>query len=376
MVRNFWLWLLGVIVLGGFAVACSGQVEDEAVICDFTGQTAVTVNILNESGQPQRLVELRYQFNEGPWQGFPEHINEQAIIHGGPGNYLIRAEKPGYTAQEIPLTVAEGTEGSCQVAPQTITLPMSLAICPATQSPVLDIEIESESSDLTVTAVSSKGGAQPVTCAQADAETCHHYTVPLNESANYTLKVEGLAGIGPMFVENGVISYTLRTSQITLRQNNVKQLLSLTGANSLSAAFNVTPDEVGCAQTDFRTLVVQSEPDVTAADPFPALDVSQENGIIITDLAAPECDLIPEPYAVTYEATLPAGTPLAEVAVFYLLNDTWQNASCEIENGRFLCTAVYPNPLVAQPYAYKIVASGEEYVGTSLPFDNLCIIFD
>jgi hypothetical protein len=376
MMRNRWLWLVVVIVLGGLSMACGGSEANEVVACDFNGQTAITVNILNENGQPQRLVDVRYQLDEGAWQHFPEHSNGQAIIRGGPGRYIIRADKPGYTAQEIALTITETSEGSCQVAEQTISLPMSLAVCPVAEPPVLEIEIESDSSDLAVTAVSTKGGSQPITCVQTDKENCAHYTLPLNNLANYTLEIEGLAGIGPMFVENGVISYTLNTSHITLHQNSVRRSFALTGANSLSANFSVTPDEVGCALTDFRTLVVQSEPDMSGSEPFPALQVDQENGIIITDLAAPECDLSPEPYPVTYEATLPAGTPLADVAVLYFLNDSWQNASCEITDGRFLCTAVYPNPLITQPYAFKIVAGGEAYVGTSLPFDNLCIIFD
>ncbi len=47
-----------------------------------------------------------------------------------------------------------------------------------------------------------------------------------------------------------------------------------------------------------------------------------------------------------------------------------------VGNGRFLCTALYPNPFIGQPYAYKLVVGTEETIGTSLPFDNLCLIFE
>lgn len=376
MMRNGWIFGWVLVLLVGLAAACGGAANDETAVCDFSGQTAVTVNILNEVGEQQRLVDVRYQHNDGSWQTFPEHINGQATIQGDPGSYRIRATKPGYTSQETFVTVAETAEGSCQLAAQTVTLTMPLAICPANAVTALEIDIEPASSDLVVTAVSSKSGTQTAVCTQTNAESCTHYSLPLNDVANYTLHFDGLAGIGPMFAENGVISYTLRTSQITLRQNRVERLLTATGANSLSASFSVTPDESGCPLADLRTLAAQPAPDVSASEPFPALSVEQLNGIIITDLAAPECNVPPEPYAVTYEALLPAGTPLAEAAVLFFINGEWQTASCGIENGRFLCTAVYPNPYIAQPYAYKVAAAGEEYVGTSLPFDGLCIIFD
>ena len=317
----------------------------------------------------------RYQLDGGPWQRFPERINAQAVIYGGPGNYLIRAEKPGYAPQETVLTINETAEGSCQVAAETISLPMSLAVCPATEPALLDVEIEPAGSDLQVTAFASQGGTQAVTCAQEHTENCAHYRVPLNNFASYTVEIKGLDGIGPLFVENGVISYTLRTSQITLRQNSIRQGLAVTGANSLSATFSVTPDEVGCPLADFRTLETRPEPDRSADAPFPALAVAQLNSLLITDLDAPGCELLPEPYPVTFAATIPAGTPLAEVSLLYFLDDEWQNGDCEVTDGRLLCTAVYPNPLLAQPYAYKIVAAEEEYIGTSLPFDNVCIIF-
>ncbi|MCA9946376.1 MAG: hypothetical protein KC449_22990, partial [Anaerolineales bacterium] len=188
MVQNRWVWFVAILVLGIVGAACSKSAEEEPVVCDYGGQTAVTANILNENGQPQRLVEVRYQQDDGPWQGFPEHVNAQAVIQGGPGSYRIRAEKPGYTAAETTLDVTETAVGSCLVAEQTISLPMSLAVCPATEPALLEIEVEPAGSDLVVTAVSSKGGSQTVSCAQPGSQECARYTLPLEQIADYTVQ--------------------------------------------------------------------------------------------------------------------------------------------------------------------------------------------
>ena len=373
MMRNLWLWFVAVMVLMAFGVACGRDDVVETAVCNFTDQTAVTVNIRNEKGEPQRLVNVRYRLDDGPWQPLPEVVNEQVILHDGPGTYQVRFEKPGYTAEEITVVVAEAADGSCQVAEETVTLPMALAVCPNSEPAQLEVEIVSESEEVVVTAVSPRTGHQPLTCTQAEATSC---TLPLNNIGSYTLTVDGLAGVGPMLVANEAISYTLGTSQITLRQQNVDRSLTLTGANSFSASFTVTSDEIGCPLADFRSLTTQVEPDINGAEPFPGMKIAQQTNLIITNLGAEACQAAPEPYPMYYEAILPLGIALDEVGVFTLLDGDWQEVDCEISNGRFLCTALYPNPFIGQPYAYKLVAAGEEYIGTSLPFDNLCLVFE
>lgn len=374
--RTFRQWVTISIVLVILGTACNRTADSETAVCNFTDQTAVTVHIQNENGEPQRLVNVRYQLDDGPWQALPEVVNERVILRDGPGTYRIRFEKPGYTAEEIAVVVAETAEGSCQVAEETVTLPMALAVCPNSEPALLDIEIVSASKELVVTAVSPQSGSQPLTCAQPDAESCAHFSLPLNNIGSYRLTVDGLAGLGPMRIANETISYTLRTSQITLRQANLKHSLTVTGANSLNATFNILPDEIGCPLADFRSLTTQIEPDINGDDPYPKLAIEQQNNLTITDLGNEACQAAPEPYPVLYEATLPVGTPLNEVGVFTLQDGDWREANCALTDGRFLCTTIYPNPFIGQPYAYKVVAAGEEYVGTSLPFDNLCLIFE
>lgn len=370
--RNWWIWLV-MVGLVGLAAACGGQGSSTVTACDFGGQTAVTLNIRDENGQPQRLVRVEYRLDDGSWQALPESVNEQAEFQEGPGTYQFRLEKSGYAPEEVVVVAEAAADGSCRVTSQTVAVAMSPIVCPASEPAFLEIAIEAEREAVAVTAV-TPDGRQELTCAPSDG--CQQFQLPLTRPGSYTVDVTGLAGVGPMTVAAGLITYPLRPSQVTLRQANVERTLSLSGADSVRLELAVTADEVGCPLADFRSLTAQPEPDIASGEPFPELGVSQVNNLLITDLSAAACTAVPQPYPVTYEASLPDGTPLAEVSVFAYTEGAWQPAECRVEDGRFLCTAVLPNPLIRQPYAYKIVAAGEEVVGTSLPFDNLCIVFD
>jgi hypothetical protein len=74
---------------------------------------------------------------------------------------------------------------------------------------------------------------------------------------------------------------------------------------------------------------------------------------------------------------LPAGTRLADVEVVYQVGEeAWQTAECRFAAGQYLCTAQVLNPLVRQPFAIKALLQGKEYVGTQLPFDTVCLVFE
>ncbi|MCB8978593.1 MAG: hypothetical protein H6657_14320 [Ardenticatenaceae bacterium] len=370
--RNGWVWLSLMVILGGLA-DCGGQASNEAVECDFGGQTAVSLQILDESGQPQRLVRLEYQLDDGPWQALPESVSGEAVLRDGPGTYHIRLEKPGYGMEERTVVVAESE--SCQLAAETVEVAMARAVCPDTEPAILQIEVESESDAVEVTAVAGTT-RQEIQCTDADDANCHRYALQLNREGSYTIDVAGLAGLGPMMVEDGLITYESRTSQVTLRQNNVAESVNLPGAESVSLQLSVAADEIGCPLADLRTMTALPEPDPASDEPFPKLTMFQQNNLLMTDLSVPECDAAPQPYLMTYEVSLPNGTPLRTVSASVFTGQEWQDAECGVEDGRFVCTAVVPNPLVGQPYAFKIVAAGKEYVGMRLPLDNLCLVFD
>lgn len=370
--RNWWLWLM-MVGLVGLAAACGEQASSIVTECDFGGQTAVTLQITDENGEPQRLVRVEYQLDDGPWQALPESVNGQAVLRDGPGTYHIRLEKPGYVFAERTVVVAD--TGSCQLTAETVEVALARAVCPNTEPTVLEIEVASDSEAVEVTAVAGTT-RQDIQCTDADDANCHRYALPLNREGSYTIKVAGLAGLGPMMVVDGLITYQSRTSQVTLRQNNVSQSVSLPGAESASLNLTVAADEIGCPLADLRTMTALPEPDPASDEPFPKLTIFQQNNLLMTDLSVPECGAAPQPYLMTYEVSLPNGTPLRTVSASVLTGQEWQDAECGVEDGRFVCTAVVPNPLVGQPYAFKIVAAGKEYVGMRLPLDNLCLVFD
>lgn len=373
MKQMIWSWLMAGILLAGLVAACGGAEATDMAVCDFTSQTAVTLNLRDENGDPQRLVRVSYRVDDGPWQETPERVNETAVLRGGPGTYQIRAEKPGYTPNEMTVVVPEPATDSCALAAETAVLPMSLAVCPDINLANLEIEIAAEGDAVTVTAVAQPGGTQSLTCTTETATNC---TLALPGAGEIVLSMAGLGGIGPMQVRDGVVSYALGDSQLTLRQNNLERTVTVSGAESIRARLNVSRDEVGCPLADFRTLELQAEPDVASGEPFPALGVNQRSNLTITNLGAAACQNVPQPYPVRFEAELPNGTPLANVSVQTFSAGEWEAAECAVVDGRFLCTATILNPLLNQPYAYKIVAGDDEYTGSSLPFDNLCLLFD
>ncbi|MEZ4591041.1 MAG: hypothetical protein R3D55_07840 [Chloroflexota bacterium] len=373
MKQMIWSWLMAGILLAGLVAACSGVEATDTAVCDFTNQTAVTLNLRDENGDPQRLVRVSYSLNGGPWQDLPEVVNETAVLRDGPGTYQIQVEKPGYAPNEITVVVPEPAAGSCELVAETAVLPMSRAVCPDMNLANLEVEIVAEGENVTVTAVAQPGGVQTLTCTAGTATNC---SLALPGTGQLLLTAEDLGGIGPMQINDGIVGYALRDSQLTLRQNNVDRTVTLSGAESLSAVLDVALDEVGCPLADFRTLEVQAVPDVASGEPFPRLSVEQQNDLMITDLGNEACFSDPIPYPVWYEAILPAGTPVADVGVFTWQNERWQAADCALTDGRFLCEATLPNPFVGQPYIYKVVVGDQEEVGTSLPFDQLCLVFD
>lgn len=370
--RNWWIWLVmvGLVVL---AAACGGQASSTVTECDFGGQTAVTLQISDENGEPQRLVRVEYRLNNGAWEALPESVNERAVLQEGPGTYQFRLEKSGYAPEEFVVVAEAATDGSCQVTSQTVAVAMTPLVCPATELAFLEVAVAAEGEAVAVTAV-TPDGRQELTCVPGD--DCQQFQLPLSRPGSYTIDVTGLAGLGPMTIEDGIVTYSLRPRQVTLRQSNVTQRLDLPGAESVSIQLMVAADEIGCPLAELRTMTSQTTPDPASDEPFPPLDIFQENNLLLTDLSVPECEAEPQPFLMTYEATLPNGTPLRTVSASVLAEAGWQTAECGVEDGRFLCTAVIPNPLVGQPYAFKIVAAGDEYVGMSLPLDNLCLVFD
>lgn len=364
-----------VLLLAGWLAACAAAPTPTPVPCDDAGQTAVTLTLLDENNAALDRVQVSYRVNGGGWQDLPERVNGRALIPGGGGGYEIRAEKPGYQTGETAVIVPATFPEACEATTQAVTLQLALAICPTTPDP-LTIQVQSPVGEegVAITAVTPTNYRQTLAC-EADANGCQTFRLPLDTSGSYRLIVEGLPAYSGPLVTDGVISYDWRPFEVDLRYGTQMRSLTGDGANRLDLDFTVAPDEVGCPLPDLRGLTAVASPDLTTGDPYPLINVDQQGPLIMTDPLADECQGEPVVTPVDFAVTVPDGTRLADVALVYWLDGAWQEGACAVRDGRLLCTAQFPNPLLGQPYAVKAVVNGEEYISTQLPFDTLCILF-
>ncbi len=61
--RAWWTWLVVTGILVGLAAACGGGASVDDVACDFGEQTAVTVQITDENGEPLEPGEFNETFD-------------------------------------------------------------------------------------------------------------------------------------------------------------------------------------------------------------------------------------------------------------------------------------------------------------------------
>ncbi len=95
----------------------------------------------------------------------------------------------------------------------------------------------------------------------------------------------------------------------------------------------------------------------------------------MTDLGNEACQVEPALTALPFSADLPTGTNLAAVEVQVDYGDGWQTAECELGDGRYLCQALVPNPLLNQRFVARVLTADDEAVGLSLPFSGMCLVF-
>jgi len=353
--------------------ACAATPAPTPLPCDDTGQTAVALTLLDENNTAVDRVQVSYRVNGGAWQDLPERVNGRAHIPGGGGGYEIRTRKPGYQTGETAVIVPAAIPPACEVTTQSVTLQMALALCPTDPEPLtIQVKPAVGVEGVGVTAV-TPNGRDTLAC-EADENGCQTFHLPLNKPGGYQLALEGLLSYGAPSVDQGVISYDLLPYEVNLRFGTQTRTLSGAGASRLDLDFVVSPDEVGCPLPDLRGLTAVASPDLTTNDPFPPLDVTHEGSLIMTDLSAEECQAQPVMKPVDFALTVPSGTRLADVALLYWLDGGWQAGECGVRDGRLICTAEFPQPLLRQPYAVKAVVNGEEYIQTQIPFDTLCIL--
>jgi hypothetical protein len=361
-----------------WVVGCAAgpQTSTPPDACEMVEEkTAVYLTLLDDQDAPLEQVLVRYSHNDGPWIALPEPVNGRALIPGQSGVYQIRAVKVAYETAETTVTVPEPSQPSCPAPAQEVTLRLVAAVCPIEpESLALRLLQPEKVERVKVTAVMPDGSHMSLTC-QPDSNDCRAYELPLTQVGGYQLILDDLPATGPIFLEDGILNYDWLPYEVYL--SHAGQNLRLNGerANRLMLDFTVTPDEGGCAQPDFQSLTVVQMPEVESTAPFPSTRVHQLGGLLMTDLSAEVCQQPPVLTTVAFEVVVPAGTPLAEVDLLYGLDGRWQRGECELENGRLLCNAQFPNPFINQPYAVKAIVAGQEHIANQLPFSNLCIVF-
>jgi hypothetical protein len=376
MAQKLFLWLLGLLA-GGLLVGCAGASSPAAsAVCEVVEeQTAVSLTLRDANDAPLERVQVRYRLNDGPWTALPEAVNGRALIPGGGGAYQIRAEKAAYVAGETAVIVPAPLQPDCRVPTQAVTLRLAAAVCPTEPEPlVIQLLAPEEREDVRVTAVLPNRRTITLNC-QPGADGCQAYQLPFTEAGQHQIVINDLPTTSSIFLKDGVLDYNWIAYEVNLTHGGQSRRLTGDRASRLTLDFAVAPDEEGCAQPDLRALSVTRSPEPDSDAPFPAITVHQLGGLTMTDLSAEACQQPPVWTTVAFEVMVPAGTPLAEVALLYGLDGRWQRGECGVENGRLLCRAQFPNPFINQPYAVKAVVAGQERIATQLPFSNLCILF-
>lgn len=333
--------------------------------------TAVTLTVIDENKLVLNGVQVHYQVNGGEWVQYPEQVNGRVTLDGGVGSYHIRAEKAGYQPVQTTVPLAAFAESSCADAPVTAMLALPFAQCSTEPQPVL-VQLPPIGAPH-LQANAPNGSRRTLTCRQPGSEVCREYALPLlpDDEGDFSLQISKLPDTGVMQVTDGVVTYSYEPFEIALNQGMRQQLIAVEGITALNIALPVARDEVGCPLLDLTAVTHTAKPDSSADTVF----IDQQGRLLMTNLSAPECQVMPALRDITYEVTLPAGTHLDDVAMVYWRDEAWQTAVCRLANSRYLCTAQLPSPLINQFYATRVRLGDQEYSGTQLPATGLCLVF-
>jgi hypothetical protein len=348
------------------------RTPETAVPTPCATATAVLLTLTDANKLVLEGVQVSYRVDGGEWQEYPERVNGRVSLNGGVGTYEIRAEKPSYETAETVVPLAAFAESSCVGEPVTAVLTLPFAQCPITPRPLL-IRLPATSS--AVPLVSAPDGSfRSLTCQQIDDGVCQEYALPLEQGdeGNFSLGIMNLPDAGTMQVVAGVVTYEYEPFEIELSQGMRQKFINAAGVRGVLIELPVKRDEVGCPLVDLTAVAHTTTLDHHAN----TVSIDQTGDLLITDLAADECQRPPILTDITYEVTLPAGTRLDEVEVIYWRDEDWVTAECRLENNQYLCTAQLPNPFLGDFFSVRAVIGGIEHIGTQLPFSGLCFFFD
>lgn len=346
--------------------ACQRQEAAPPTATACRTNTAVTLTVLDENNTRLERVQVSYRVNDGDWMVYPERVNGRVTLDGGPGSYQIQAQKPGYQTGETTIPITAFTCGEEAVL---TTLVLPYAVCPTDPHPLLIQLPPGHTPQLR--ARDGNGRERTLACQEQNNDGCLVYAWPLQQGdvGAFSLEIKGLPGVGAMQVVDGVVAYESTPFDLTLRQGNRQQTFDLATSAAGTFSLPVDRDEVGCPLVDLTAVTLTT----TAAYPEPTVHLA--GNLLMTDLGAAVCQQRPVLSDITYIMELPPGTHLEETQMIYWRDEAWVTGECRLENGHYLCTAQLPNPLINQFYSVRAVVNGQEYIGTQLPFSNMCMVF-
>ena len=374
--RHAALPMLAILALLLALAACDAP---DPAACQDDEYPAVRLEVVDGSDEPLTGASLRYRVGEGDWQSWAESLGRETTIRGRPGWYQLEVAKQGYGSQTLTLQVPADGADACRPIAQPVTLQLARTPCPEPPA-ALTLTVDPPQRGLEATVRLPGSGRQQLACQDAAGDACGAFSFDLTEPGQHQLTLEGLPGLGQMRVVSDVVVYEAPPVDLRLQHRGAEDITSSGGAEMIAYSFPVRWDEANCLLADFRdmeTTYADSGPPFEPGDSErrPPLTLRYMGSLTITDLGAAECQAEPVLTALPFGVDLPAGANPSAVQVQVNYGEGWQKAECDIEDGRFVCWAQVPNPLIDRPLVASAQAKGETTTGLSLPFDGLCLLF-
>lgn len=365
---------------------CEQPEEQLEFLATFSGPALAGVD--GQSWPPGDL-ELSYSFPDSSWQA------AQCRPATGPGVYncslrsdgqelpaavTFMGRRPGYPNVLVNQTLSRNATGCLYLA-----APLQLASSEscAEESRALHFTLKSTAvalpPDLSVTVLKAGSGqSQPVQC-HASAANERRCALDLTLNGAYRVAIENLPHAAELLINEGVVAYRYEGYDIELSHGRSQRSVSGAGAGSVTLDFTTTTDEAGCPFVRLSQLTGANAQYSPYADPSlpQTVDLRLQHNLTMTGLNDAACPAETVITPIRYKLLLPPGTPLSETAVSYRYGEVaWQQAECQLRGVDFLCTALLPNPLRAQPLTVKASVRGADTIGMQIPAgNNFCLVF-
>jgi hypothetical protein len=179
-----------------------------------------------------------------------------------------------------------------------------------------------------------------------------------------------------MFLENGIVRYSYLDVKIEIVVDQRVHQIVTEGVDNIGLNIPYDYGDNGCLGLIFGGIVASRHHYQTSASNM--VETRELQSLRITDASSEICNRPNSQFIVEYDVKLPAGIVLNDVKVDYWMTDQWESASCsfQLDKNRYICQAMYDNPLVGDSYNIRTTIDGEEFFGSYISLDNKCIYFE